>query len=725
MSRISYFLAVFIFLGLQAAAKPIVIQVQTGAPAATVVPSAALGAVLDGHRRRDIERLYAPDATEAIASIPFHRLSYQLRTELAVEAWHWNEEGRWSDPERNQGYWTSSDVSEKPILISHGYRLPRRGSTEDQADNDGYSRLDDGDDASFWKSNPYLDEHFTGEANAKQPQWVLIDFGAAKSIGAIRIQWGEPFATRYEVQYWDGRPVTALRDLRDGRWRAFDNGKVEDGAGGDTLLPLSGAPKTVQYLRILLKKGSGLPAGAKDIRDGLGFAIREIGAGVLDARGRFLDFMTHSVDRKLQTRIVVSSTDPWHRAADRDDETAQPGLDRLMQSGLTRGAPVLMPAALLYDTPENAAAEFRFLASRGYDVRQVALGAEPDGQYVSPEHYAQLFMLFAGAIRGANPALAVGGPGFQSETGGWTAMADDAGRTSWMGQFLAALREKGRSGDFGFFSFEWYPFDEICKLSAAEQLIAHPKLVRETLDSLAADGVPKDIPWIVAEYGYSSFAGQREVELPAALLNAEIVAQYLMAGVKTLYLYGVEPNRPISEADDCESWGNLMALESGQDGKVKWRLPAFYGAQILAKEWFGDAGGAHVLYPALIKEDGGARRLAAFAVRRPDGEWALLLLNKDERVQAEVTVSFDDETLGGAWTGPHRIVQYSPKQYRWIANGENGEPAFSQPPGELGNEAGKPLALTLPPMSLTVVRGARTATPPTAGAEPEARTARR
>jgi hypothetical protein len=725
VSRVLFSFVIIISLWLHAAARPIVIHVQTGAPAATVVPLAALGAVLDGHRLGDIDRLYAPDTTQAIASISFYRLAYQLRTELAVEAWHWNEDGRWSDPEHSQGYWTSSETSEKPILMSHGYRLPRRGSTEDQADNDGYSRIDDGDETSFWKSNPYLDEHFTGVDNAKHPQWVLIDLGEAKSINAIRIVWGETFAMRYEVQYWDGRPATALRALHDGRWRSFENGKVENGAGGDAVLKLSEAPKSAQYLRILLKKGSGEPADAKDIRDRLGFAIREIGAGALDARGRFFDFMTHSVDRRLQTRIVASSTDPWHRAVDRNDNTAQPGIDRVMQSGLTRGAPVLMPAGLLYDTPENVAAEIRFLASRGYDVRQVALGAEPDGQYVSPEHYAELFMVFAGAIHGVNPSLAVGGPGFQSETGGWTVMADETGRTSWMGRFLAALKENGRSGDFGFFSLEWYPFDDICKLSASEQLIAHPKLIRETLESLAADGVPKDIPWIVAEYGYSSLAGRQEVELPAALLNAEIAAQYLMAGVKTLYLYGVEPNRPISEAEECESWGNLMALEAGPDGKVKWRLPAFYGAQILATEWFGDPGGAHILYPATIQGSGGAERLAAFAVRRPDEEWALLLLNKDERAEAEVTIAFDDEAPGSSWAGPHRIIQYSPKQYKWVSNSEFGEPAFSNPPDELRNEAGKPLVLTLPPMSLTVVRGSRVSMPPAARIEPEARSARR
>ena len=71
---------------------------------------------------------------------------------------------------------------------------------------------------------------------------------------------------------------------------------------------------------------------------------------------------------------------------------------------------------------------------------------------------------------------------------------------------------------------------------------------------------PYAIPWIISEYGYSAFIGRDLVELPSALLNADIVGQFLSLGGKTAYLYGYEPGRLTNQVKRCAGYGKWMLL---------------------------------------------------------------------------------------------------------------------------------------------------------------------
>ena len=687
---------------------PIIVEIDVRKPVATFLPSDVFGAGVDGLGQNGIARTYQPANIQEMNSSGFSRLSYRLRTELGVEAWHWNEEGSWSDPERSQGYWSSSDTAFQPVLISHGYRLPRRGNTIDQANNDGYSRLDDGDEDTLWKSNPYLDPHFTGESRAPDPQWVVVDFGERQAINAMRVLWSEPYAVEYEVQYWRGENSDSLNDLQSGDWHVFPHGHVDTGKGGDVLLRLSDAPIRVRFVRLWLVHASGTASeGARDIRDHLGFAIRELYAGTLEGEEPLRDVLRHGPSNTQQTVIWTSSTDPWHRRIDVDPKTEQPGFDRIMATGLAHGRPMLTPTGLLYDTPENAAAEVRFLEARGYQIHQIELGEEPDGQNVTPEHYAALFIQFADAIHRADPGVVTGGPSLQSEINGWTAIADDKGDRSWMRRFMAFLRARDHLGDFGFFSFEWYPFDDLCE-PGNQRLISNPNLMNRLVEHLAADGVPRTIPWIMSEYGYSSFAGQAEVEMPSAVLNAEILAQFLALGGKTAYVYGLEPKLPVRGVDRCDTWGNLTMFLADGDGRAAARMPIYHAAKLLAEEWAERTEEVHTMYQALVGGKGDVARseISAFAVHRPDGQWAVLLTNESALRPRMITIRFDGATQRrGKWAGPLELFQYSAEQYEWVPHGALGKPLRGEPPKKAHIDAGGSAVIELLAMSLTVVRG--------------------
>ena len=629
-------------------------------------------------------------------------LTYRLRTELAGEAWHWNSRGSWSDSSHQCGYWISDDALGDPIVASYGYRLPRRGNTIDQANDDGYSRITDGDEDSFWKSNPYLDQHFTGEPNEFHPQWVVIDLGAKKPVNAIRIHWGEPYARRYRIEYWSGTDPMHLHIDQHGEWQKFQEGTVDHGSGSNETIRLAGKAVLVRFARVIMEESSETsPTPSDDIRDRLGYVIREIGIGTIDKNARFDDLIHHAPDRHEQTVVYVSSTDPWHRATDIDDRIEQPGLDLILTSELTNHLPALVPVGILYDTPDNATAQVKYLLERGYSIQGVELGEEPDGQWAAPEDYAALYAQTAGRLRALNPQLPLGGPSLQSFEDHLLTWADAWGNRSWMNRFLRYIQN--RKSPFDFFSFEYYPFDDVCA-DAAPQLLEVPSRLFTTISSLRKDGVPSQIPWFMTEYGYSVFAGRHEVEIEGALFMADTVGSFLALGGDRAYLYGYEPNYLVDELK-C-SWGNLMMLQLSPTTESLNRLSGYYSAQMITREWMQPSSGSHEVFPVHIQgSDAETLPLTAYAVLRPDRRWALLTINKDPRRFARLSVRFkvSEKEPAKAFTGRVEIVQFSRKEYQWHEEGRNGHPVRSGPPAKSLSRASE--YYTLPPYSLTVLRG--------------------
>ena len=684
----------------------VVVTIDTAHQVRTFDPRYFFGGGVDGRPEGDARRTFTRPNVAAMQTVGLPRLSYRLRTELGIEAWHWNPRGTWSDPARAQGYWTSSDRPGAPgaaVTESYGYKLPRRGTTHDQANDEGYSRLTDGDTATFWKSNPYLDARYTGEPDSLHPHRAILDLGREFPVNAVRLQWGTPWAARYVVERWAGDDSLPPDDLPDGKWVPFPLGAVARGAGGDVLLRLADAPLPTRWLRVTMLEGShtALP-GSRDPRDSLGVALREVGVGTLDASGRLTDVVRHAPSHD-QTLTWVTSTDPWHRAVDRDSETEQPGVDRVAASGLTSGLSMLVPVGVLYDTPENAAAFLRYLRRRRYAVTHVELGEEPDGQYVTPADYGALALQAAAALRRADPAVTLGGPSFQSvelDVRGWPDPPPNDS-SSWLARLRDYLVRRGRARDLGFVSFEWYPFDAVCDSTEA-QLRAAPAMLRDVFQRLGPGG--RGLPWVISEYGYSAFAGPAEVQLGAALLDPDIVGTFLTLGGDQAYLYGYEPADLQSGAPRCERWGNNALFLADSTGRARWRTAVYHTMRMTTRDWVDPDGGAHALYRAAtdLRDSSGAI-VTVYPLRRPDGRWSLLLVNKDSVHAYAVRLRLASDTAadGRAPSGPLDVVQFSAAQYGWREDGPNGRPTRSDPPARFRRDAA---ALVLPGYSVTVVR---------------------
>jgi hypothetical protein len=323
---------------------------------------------------------------------------------------------------------------------------------------------------------------------------------------------------------------------------------------------------------------------------------------------------------------------------------------------------------------------------------------------MTPEDYGALYVQWAAAIHRVDPRLRLGGPGFQTVLYGWQCWPDASGNTSWIGRFLAYLRGRGRMADYRFFSFEWDPFDQI-GAPPGPQLALAPELLRNAMARVRREGLPADVPCIITEYGYSSSAGEPEVDLPGAILNAEIAAQFLTLGGKAAYLYGYEPNVLIRESTTRDTWGNLALFLSNDRRMIRCRLPAYYGARLISERWAQPGAGVHALYRARssILNRRADPIVTAYAVHRPDGRWATLLLNKDPTRAHRARILYEGPAGPRGASGPAEIWQYGPDQYTWHAAGAGGYPTRNAPPAHWSaSDCSRPV--NLPPFSMTVIQ---------------------
>src|ERR1700678_1470294 len=218
------------FLAMPAAAQTIQVDITPGHATNRFVPNQTLGAGVDRIAQEAIDKDLAQPALDRALSSGWQPVTYRQNTELAVEAWHWNPQGTWSDPS-GKGYFTGSPNPTEFLRYSYGYSLPHRGFTRnDGTDNVGFSRLTDGDIRTYWKSNPYLTQRFTDESDSLHPQWIVVDLAQLQQIDSIQIKWADPYAVHYVVQYWTGDDP--IKSRTRGIWQSFPAGAVAESNGG-------------------------------------------------------------------------------------------------------------------------------------------------------------------------------------------------------------------------------------------------------------------------------------------------------------------------------------------------------------------------------------------------------------------------------------------------------------------------------------------------------------
>jgi hypothetical protein len=684
--------------------EPVVIHVDAD-PAHqlnAINPTEALGSSMDVLSHDVIDQVYTPAIMKEMLSAGYGRISYRNNSELRSLAWHWNDNGTWSDAAHQSGYFTGSTDLREPTRYILSYSLPHRGFGHTGG---GASMLDDGDESTYWKSNPYLAIRFTGESDALHPQWVVVKWKDPQPINAIKIAWANPYAVSYEVDYWDGKGEPISRDPV-GEWKRFPTGTIANSTGGTVTLKLADAPILTREIRIWMTQSSNTcdTHGSGDVRNCVGYAISEIYAGAIDANGALTDAVQHSADNK-QTATICSSVDPWHSATDviSGGRAQHTGFDLFFTSGVTRGLPAMIPVTVLYGTPEDAAAEIAYVEKRGYPIAYVEMGEEPDGQHILPEDYAALYLQVAAAIHKVDPKLKLGGPIFEGVNEDIKVWPDAQGRTSWSGRFVDYLRSHGRLADLSFWSFEHYPY-EPCEITWSD-LYSEPERMKRVMQSFRDNGVPKDVPLMVTESSISWRLVPQTSDIFAALWLADNVGSFFAAGGADFHHSPIQPER-IQQA--CDGWATWSNFVPDGDLNVKGYTSLYFAARLINLEWL-QQGIVNRLFPATVdlQDATGNQLITAYAVSLPDGDWSVMLVNRDHESAHAVRISFDDvaQNHQAAFRGRLRFTTFGSQQYAWQGDGANSHADPDEPPVTMRLSVNATTIYSLPKASVSILRG--------------------
>ena len=217
------------------------------------------------------------------------------------------------------------------------------------------------------------------------------------------------------------------------------------------------------------------------------------------------------------------------------------------------------------------------------------------------------------------------------------------------------------------------------------------------------DGLPPGVPLLDTET--NAHGGEAAVDIFGALWLADTFSAFLTAGGEATFYYHALSYSPPHPA--CSnSWGTYHLFMADQNYVIRQPTSQFFAAQMLTKEWVQPVDEQHQVYKAAsdIKDADGNVLVTAYAVKRPDGQFGLMLINKDYDHAHDVKVVFGDGT-GKSFAGPVDVVTFGKAQYQWHPARRKGYADPDGPAVRSTVQSGPETQYTLPAASVTVLRG--------------------
>jgi len=229
-------------------------------------------------------------------------------------------------------------------------------------------------------------------------------------------------------------------------------------------------------------------------------------------------------------------------------------------------------------------------------------------------------------------------------------------------------------------------------------------LTKSILRIWRGDGVPPNVPLMITESNVSWELTQPMTDIFAALWLADSVGSFLTSGGDAYYHSPIQPE-PLRAG--CRGWGTYGNFVADPNLHIKAHTSQYYASRVINMEWVRHGAGVHSLFAATsdLTDEAGHVLVTAYPVLRPDGDWSVMLINKDQSNSHIVHVVFDTGITAQVFSGPITMISFGSDQYVWHSDGPNSHPDPENPPATSTVAGGPQATFTLPQASVTVLRG--------------------
>jgi hypothetical protein len=147
---------------------------------------------------------------------------------------------------------------------------------------------------------------------------------------------------------------------------------------------------------------------------------------------------------------------------------------------------------------------------------------------------------------------------------------------------------------------------------------------------------------------------------------ADYIGSFLNSGGKGVYFFHYLPLHMEPGCNSSPGTFGMFTIDANY--QIQQPLAQFFVAQLINLEWVQPGSGEHQVFAANgdVNDGAGHALVTAYAVKRPDGKWSVMAVNRDQQNAHRVRITFEGPAdKANNFTGPVEVSTFGSAQYQW------------------------------------------------------------